>query len=476
MNRAIWILHLAIGIASLAVATPSYAQNVIDPFKVSNYVLPPSYNGPKFVLNHDYPATRPPPITNPPWAKVSGGKPLTHDNAIAYVMALKDYVAPSMRKLLLDYPHWSPAKEGWYSMPWLFEAQEPIHGAYIGTQSFPANMFPLSGLKKEMATWVVTMYDQRGAYMLGQVWGQDAKKPDLSKNKAQYPEGAITIKVALTTARENDWPPMKGAVEWQLFAPPATSPKGTPPQFFPVSLFQIDIIVKDSVAAPDSQWVFSTLVYDKRVTDDAWDRMVPLGAMWGNDPLVDSAEDPNAILQQSVANPMAPLYATETLGYGGRLSGPNDGAVVQDVLIDGKLARRVAASSCLSCHSVAESPMKSFLLPMASTEGKQAPFYGRALPTSMDLVTGDGPNYLYKPGTMEFNSWFQSRSGSTPKDNGRIALDYHMNLTWKALPLWAKYNPAQPPGKTLRFQGFLPELLNPAETPKNGIISPTLIH
>jgi hypothetical protein len=440
MNRVIWASNVAIVIALITAASPSLAQSVIDPFKISNYVLPSYYAGPRFVLNHDYPVTLPPLIANPPWEKVSGGKPLNRDNAIIYVNALKNYIAPSMRKLLLDYPNWSSVKEGWYSMPWLFDAQEPIHGAYIGTQSFPSNMFPLSGLKKEMATWVITMYDRRGAYMLGQVWGRDGMKPNLSDNKAQYPEGAITVKVALTTAMGDDWSAMKGAVKWQLFAPPANSPTGTAPQLFAASLFQVDIIVKDSRAAPNSQWVFSTLVYDKRIKGDAWDQLVPLGAMWGNDPLVNSATDPNAILQESVINPMAPLYAVETLGYGGRLSGPNDGAIVQDVLIDGKAAARVAASSCMSCHSVAESPMKSFLLPMASTNGTVSPFFGRALPTSMNLVSGEGPNYLYRPGTMQFNSWFQSRSGSTPKDEGRIALDYHMNLTWKALPLWAKYN------------------------------------
>src|SRR4051812_24776567 len=104
-----------------------------------------------------------------------------------------------------------------------------------------------------------------------------------------------------------------------------------------------------------------------------------------------SADDPNAILQQSVIDPMAPLYATETLGYGGRLSGPNNAAVVQNVLANGKAAPRVAASSCMSCRGVAEWPIKSSMLPMASGDGTESPYFGRALPTSLLLRTGQGP-------------------------------------------------------------------------------------
>ena len=57
---------------------------------------------------------------------------------------------------------------------------------------------------------------------------------------------------------------------------------------------QFDIIVKDSVAAPKTGWVFSTLVYDLNAPGDAWDKMVPLGAQWGNDPGIDPETNPAA--------------------------------------------------------------------------------------------------------------------------------------------------------------------------------------
>jgi hypothetical protein len=128
----------------------------------------------------------------------------------------------------------------------------------------------------------------------------------------------------------------------------------------------------------------------------------------------------------------------------------------------------------MSCHGVAEWPMKSFMLPMASGDGTESPYFGRALPTSMDLRTGQGPNYLYEPGSMLFNSWFQSRRGDVPMDPGRPSLDYHMNLTWKALPLWTKYNPNFGGGgagamAATPASSFPMILADPALTPSSGL-------
>ena len=103
--------------------------------------------------------------------------------------------------------------------------------------------------------------------------------------------------------------------------------------------------------------------------------MVPLGAQWGNDPRVDSEATPGAPLFETWVNPNAPGYALETLGWGVRLSGPNDHGV-NDVSVahEGKrrLLRRAANSSCLSCHGTSQwnaanpaNGMASFLMPLA---------------------------------------------------------------------------------------------------------------
>ncbi len=421
----------------------------VDPFKNSDRPVPANYKGPIFHLSHDYPTARPDPPVDPPWIKALGGKPISQDNALAYVKALKDYIAADMRKLILDYANWNADQAGWYNMPWLFSITEPIHGTYVGS-SFPHTMFPLSGLKKDMTTLVVVYYDRTAGYTIGQIWGKDAMKPDLSR--AQYQEGAIIVKVALTTATKEEWAPMEGAATWDI------GDGGPNPS--KAAFFQFDIIVKDSKTAPRTTWVFSTLVYDKNARGDAWDKMIPLGAMWGNDPDVNSAINPNVPLKENVINPMAPLYATETLGYGGRLSGPNDGAIVQDAIIDGDLVPRVTVSSCMSCHGVAENPMRSFLLPGPGISNAQ----GGISPTAQgDLM------YLDKPGSVAFLQWFQDRPGTEPQDSGTQPLDYHMNLAFKALPLWAKFTGQDPGQIYARSPAGLRELLlHPESSSKTG--------
>jgi hypothetical protein len=178
--------------------------------------------------------------------------------------------------------------------------------------------------------------------------------------------------------------------------------------------------------------------------------------MWGNDPSVNSPEgcvpgagggDPHACpaLSETWINPQAPAYSKETLGWGGRLSGPNDGAVdimaaVQNA--DGKGSTpyngRYAMSSCQSCHGPAEYKTQSFLLPVSSTcKGDSC---------QPDVVNG---RLVYFPaGSPSFSNWFQDRAGNVPQDSGSTALDYDMDYSFKAIPAWFKQT-GQP--GTLRF-------------------------
>ncbi|QDU26267.1 hypothetical protein ETAA8_13440 [Anatilimnocola aggregata] len=431
----------------------------VDPFLNSSTPLPPDYNGPIFKLSHNYPTKRPAPLKEAPWVRALNGKPLSSDNALLYAEALKKHLSQDLKTLILDYKKWDSARAGWYNIPWLFSIQDPIHGVYTGS-GFPRSMFPLSNLKKDMTTLVVVYYNDVAGYTLGRIWGSDALHPDVTK--AQYEEGAIIVKVALTTATADDWAILDGAPSWDVFAPLPGGASGTPPVLFQAPVFQIDIIVKDSKSAPQTSWVFTTFVYNKDTPGDGVDKMVALGVMWGNDADVNSAVDPNGVLKQSVINPLAPLYATETLGYGGRLSGPNDGAVAQNAIVDGKLRPRLSVSSCMSCHGVAESAMKSFLLP--------GPGVPRATGSIGPGTQGDYI-YLYEPGSLEFNRWFQSRAGNDPQDRGTVSLDYHMNLAYKALPLWAKYTKQD---RALMFKdvpsGLKQLLMDPEYSSKSGVL------
>jgi hypothetical protein len=76
----------------------------VDPYANNNGIpLPKGYTGPRYVLNHTYPQTPVAPPANPPWRMALGGKPIGPDNAVAYVNALKDYVAVDMKVLVNDY-------------------------------------------------------------------------------------------------------------------------------------------------------------------------------------------------------------------------------------------------------------------------------------------------------------------------------------------------------------------------------------
>jgi hypothetical protein len=440
------------------------AQTPANPWASSSWQPPPpapgGYTGPVFKLSYDYPAQPVAPPANPPWIKALGGKPISADNAIGYVQALKDYISDDMRVLTTDYSHWYDNPRKWYNVPWLFSIRDPIRGAYVGFPQDPS-VFPLSNMKKkEMTDYVFVYYNDVAGYTLGQIWGKSALNPDLTK--AQFQDGAIIIKAALSDATPADWSPLEGAATWELYPPVIPPPPGNPTaptKIVTTRFFQFDIIVKDTKTAPATGWVFATLVYDKNVPGDGWTRMVPLGAMWGNDPDFNSVVTPNAPLQESVINPMAPLYAVETLGYGGRLSGPNDGAVSENNIIDGQLVPRARISSCMSCHGVAEWPLKSNLTPTVSSTANNPP------------DPNNPYSYVPPPGSLEFNNWFQDRPGTMPQDAGSVALDYDMNIALKALPFWQQYAKSRGERDALLSQvpkGLRELVLNPAQASKTG--------
>lgn len=156
--------------------------------------------------------------------------------------------------------------------------------------------------------------------------------------------------------------------------------------------------------------------------------MIPLGATWGNNPDVINTSaavltppvtvDQN--LTQNWINPAAPTYSVSTLGWDGRLAGPNDGAVVTPAWAASHyFPKGLASVGCLGCHSSAQYQQKSFLLPTTT------------YPPSAINAPGTSPNQvlvLNEPGSPAWMKWFQSRSGSEPMDPGpgQIGLDYDM--------------------------------------------------
>jgi len=374
---------------------------------------------------------------------------------------VKGYIGPDMRILILDYLHWNAGQKRCYNLPWIFPLRDPIHGTYAGTQFDPTS-FPLSNLRKKLMTdYVLVYYNNVAGYTLGKIWGKTATAPNLKD--AQFEDGAIIIKLALTDATADYWSPMEGAQTWELF-PPVPNPNGSPIPIAPkkvvkAAFFQFDIIVKDTKTSPKTGWVFATLVYDKSVLG-AWDRMVPMGAMWGNDPNLNSVFTPNATLHASIVNPLAALYSVETLGWGGRLSGPNDEAASENNIANGQLLPRASISSCMSCHETAEWRVKTPPVPV--------------LPLSANNPTDPSQSfsYIHAPGLPTWSDWSQDRPGNVPQNAGATVLDYDMNMTFKALPLWQHYSNPLPAARAALSNELptqvQPILLNPADITQRG--------
>jgi hypothetical protein len=242
---------------------------------------------------------------------------------------------------------------------------------------------------------------------------------------------------------------------------------------WPGYVAQFDIIVKDTRSAPKTGWVFTTLVYDSSVPGDVWDKMIPLGAQWGNDP---QATRPGQPLVENWINPKAPKYSTQTLGWGGRLSGPNDGAR-NDIAVNGKVLKNEPDSSCMSCHSTAQwntsqHRMMSFLLPSFFQEKKP----GFQLCGDDGNPDPKGSNICSPaPASPAWMKWFLNRLGTQPMNKGSIATDFDEVFSFKTLPAWWNaMHPvpgnaalaAQPEGVPMRFNQYTGAPLPPAAASK----------
>lgn len=410
-----------------------------DPMASNNGLYPDAtaYDGPFLPASLDYPQK----AESNPWQTGQFG-PLTVDTAEKYALALKDWLEPDFRTLIDDSRNWDPAAAGWYDMVWSGGPTPGADGKTDPTSGRDAIMNTYTGQILPPETWpvqnhptvpvqnhAVIYYDSTAATMLGKLWG-DLYKPDLSA--LGFPEGSVVVKAEAITPTAAEWPVVQGASKWNVFrASVANEGKGImTPEVLSVSPFQMSIKVKDRMSSPQTGWVYLGFVYDATAPGKtAWDRFIPLGVMWGNDP--EFANDPNGLppgktLTETWINPAAPDFTHDTLGWGDRLAGPMDVATRHNVLTpSGKRYQgddRVRASSCMSCHSSAEFPFTTNLYP---SPNKSFPPDGE-------------PFLLYDPGSKEWARWFQNRDGATPISNniGGIALDYDMVLMF-ALSAWS---------------------------------------
>lgn len=337
-SRALPVLAAALALAAAA-ASPVLAQT----FPSTDDVPPPGWTGPVFVLSQDYPAVAPaPPALPPPWKGVD-----FRTSPVTYARAVLRYAMQG--NVAVDWRGQDNAVRPWYHAPWMHRGsrgREFVHGLTRERDSGPGDLHP--NQTSTFQNWAVSLYNEPGGFVLGRVWA-DPDAPDPAQ--ARFPEGTVAIKLLFTLATTDEVPTLLGAPEWEAFV-------GTPQQIRTVRLLQVDLAVRDDRADDTTGWVFGTFVYDPDARGTAgmrpWDKLTPVGIMWGNDPGLLGTAQP---LQESRINPRAQHLVTH-LGWEGRLNGPVDNP----------------DSSCLSCHGAAQDPLGA-TLPRTTSQASLARFF-----------------------------------------------------------------------------------------------------
>jgi hypothetical protein len=368
---------------------------------------PGQYQGRIFKLSQDYPKARP--------ALDAGVQRILkidfRKDWNAYLLAVRDYVyegnienRPVSEAFYLEDNKVRP----WFHVPWQHYGDFGRDGIHGLTKEGPVAPLSLGPLQKTLwQTYAVGFYNQQGGWAIGRMWA-DPNNPNVNAFKKEgFPEGTVVGKVLFTTAPVAEVPFLTAPLEWSAYTTKCFADNTPDPakncavnrEMNTVRFIQMDIMVRDSRAKETGGWVFGTFVYNGNLAQpNLWRNVVPVGLQWGNDPGVKSYSESNPKptetkinpdLKQTVINRSADLPPMH-LGWGLRLNGPVDNT----------------KSSCMSCHSTAQYPQISPILPfMAKENGK---------PLS--------------PGSEKWMNWFRNIQCNTPFDVQATSTDFSLQL------------------------------------------------
>jgi hypothetical protein len=288
----------------------------------SRYSVPPGHE-PGFQLSIDFPKAMP---NEPaPWASIN-----FRTTPAEYMQAVLDYILEGNRDV-----DWRVGENGvrkWYHAPWMHygrRGREPIHGLTSERSSRPFELHPQQ--TNSTNNWAVGFYNPTGGFTLGQVWNNPASP---TTESVKFPVGTVSAKLLFTDAAVSQVPYLANSKTW--FAD--INRNGTAVE---MRLLQLDIGIRDSRADSHTGWIFGTFMYDADAGGgDVWDRLVPVGLHWGNDPNRTEADfNAGRPLEEGWMNPaVASRFSTlprKWLGLWGRINGPVDNP----------------GSACLACHS-----------------------------------------------------------------------------------------------------------------------------
>ncbi|MDQ3800281.1 MAG: hypothetical protein M3384_12575 [Acidobacteriota bacterium] len=304
----------------------------------------------------------------------------------------KEYMTEILRyafegNLEIDWRVQNNAARKWVHAPWMHAGKygrEFIRGLTKERKTCRAELLgsreECTPDERKYQSWAIAFYNSRGAFYLGKVWEEMTRSeaPDAKNFPAEgFPAGSVSLKLIFTQADAAVAPYLENSVEWLADTKRARANGFTADEcltaagehntdrcFDTLRLLQIDVAARDDRSP--TGWVFGTFTYNKDarpIFDYAfpsnlnaaetenlqrWLKLEFVGLMFGNDEGV----VPGGRLSESVINAQNPV--TPHLGCGGRLNG----------MID------APASSCFSCHAMAEAPRRLGVQPMPYDEMK----------------------------------------------------------------------------------------------------------
>jgi hypothetical protein len=354
-------------------------------FKNSTDTPPPGYTGPTFELSKDFPTTAPP-AEPKPWKSFD-----FKTQPKQYIDAVWAYCREGNEAV--DWDGRNNAVRKWYHAPGLAKSggfgREFIHGLTRERSSDPFELH--ANQDKSWSNWAVGLYNPAAGFVLGEVWKNPAV-PDTTK--AVFPDGAVGVKLLFTTAPVSQVPFLSGSKRWKAFANLALS---QPKQVRTLRLLQVDIAVRDDRADSTTGWVFGTFMYENTAAGATpYDKLVPVGLMWGNDPDLTMAKV--AMGEKPKETWINPDSMRKKFGWNGRLNGPVDNP----------------KSSCLSCHGQAAFPIGS--INSLAPSGMPSDAW---LPLFVNVKAGQA----FKPGTKPLDYSLQLAIGikNYPGTSGPLA-------------------------------------------------------
>jgi len=279
----------------------------------------------KFQIHYDFPQTLPD-NTKLPWLAVD---PMADPSG--YMKSILAYVIKVNARPDIDWRIEDNKEERWCDAPWFYMLREPLHGMTSERWSRPKELHALQVDWEQ--NFAVGIYNDVACYGFGQIWGD----PAFPKTRGfAFAEGAMSAKMLFSSATPSQVPYLTGSKEWTV----AANKDGST---MTMRLLQLDISVKDK-RSPNG-WFFGTFMYDAMEPgDDPYQRLVPVGLIWGSDPglIAKSYLEAAATAKESWVNPAvaAKFFALprQHLGLFGRANGPVDNP----------------KSACITCHQRAK--------------------------------------------------------------------------------------------------------------------------